>query len=379
MIIHTPETRLENGKFIVASRIEFNADYDFPNELWFSVEDKLMPQVSIRSDIFLSTMFRVARAIGEDIDVRGDLSPQLLFGLREYLKIHAAWSGNHNIININAVDPVPATRITQEAAASCNFSGGIDSFYTLWLQLPDKEQAPELQIKYGIYGLGFSSPHNNDFLETTYLPRLQKMLKSLDVDLLVVGSNAQAYAHPDPWLAISTGRLAIAQLFYSMISTHFVPSSISYDTQRPFGTSPLTDHLFSLESLRIFSHASDHIRFEKLREMSSWPIYYDYLQVCNNKRSDILNDCSCRKCIRTMLMANVLGIEDKITTFHIPFRKSSLLRRILTVSNQYLDFKLMALHALRSGKLSLVPFIYFPMLIYKLTNWIKPLLGYRFR
>lgn len=379
MIIHTPETRLENGKFIVASRIEFNGDYDFPNELWFSVEEKIMPHVSIRSDIFLSTMFRIARAIGEDIEIHGDLSPQLLFGLRECLKIHAAWSGNQNIININAIDPVPAERITQEAAASCNFSGGIDSFYTLWSQLPDKEPAPELQIKYGIFGLGFSSPHKNDFLETAYLPRLQKMLKSLAVDLLVVGSNAREYAHPNPWLAISSGRLAIAQLFSSMISTHFVPSSITYETQRPFGTSPLTDHLYSLESLRIFSHASDRIRFEKLREMSSWPIFYDYLQVCNNKRSDILNDCSCTKCVRTMLMASVLGIEDKIKTFHIPFRKSSLLRRILKQSNQYLDFKKMAAHARQSGKLTLIPFIYFPMLIYKLTNWIKPLLGDRFR
>ena len=147
MIIHQPESRQENGQFIVSSRIEYEHGYDLPNKLWFSVNEDLSPRTSARADIFLSSLIRVARAIGEDIEVRGEISPQLLFGMREYLKVYAAWSGNHDIININAVNIVPADCAAQEATVSCNISGGIDSFYTLWKQLPENEPVPELQIK----------------------------------------------------------------------------------------------------------------------------------------------------------------------------------------------------------------------------------------
>lgn len=204
-------------------------------------------------------------------------------------------------------------------------------------------------------------------------------MQSLGVKLLVVDSNVQLFSFPDPWLPISTTRIAIPQLFSPLISTHFVPSSGTFMVQKPMGTNPLTDHLFSLETLRIFTHSADITRFEKLREMSNWPSFYEYLQVCNANKPGVMIDCRCAKCFRTMLMVNVLGIEDKITTFHIPFQKKSMLRRIVKTRYKYLYFKEMASHARRSNKLKLLPFIYFPMLIYKLTKWIDPLLGYKFK
>ena len=39
MIIHTPETRRENGKYIVSDRLEYDQDINLPSELWFSVDE----------------------------------------------------------------------------------------------------------------------------------------------------------------------------------------------------------------------------------------------------------------------------------------------------------------------------------------------------
>lgn len=379
MIIHQPETIEENGQFIVSARIEYERDYGMPNELWFSVDEDLFAHVSGRADIFLSTLIRVARAIGEDIEVRGELSPLLLFGMREYLKVHAAWSGNYDIININARNPVPAKRTTQEAAAACNISGGIDSFHTLWSQLPENEPMVELRVKYGIYGIGFSSPVQNKYLKSTHVPRLKEMLNSLGVNLLVVENNACEFTHPDPWLPISTGRVAISQLFLGLISTHFIPSSNVYQLLNPVGSHPLTDHLFSVETLRIFTHTSDLVRFEKLRQMSAWTPFYDYLQVCNHAGGDFLNDCTCLKCTRTMLMIKVLELDGQVSTFHRPFRLNRLVSRVIREKDQYKDFSIIANEARNRGIRNLIPFIFISQLIYKLTSWIKPLLGYKFR
>ncbi|MEK6255702.1 MAG: hypothetical protein N2C13_00105 [Chloroflexota bacterium] len=379
MIIHQPETKKENGQFIVSARIETQRGVNFPHELWFSVPEEHRLKVSPRADYFATTLLRIARILGEDLEVRGELSPQLLFGMREYLKVHAAWSGNYNIINISASNPVPAERKTQGPAASCSISGGIDSFHTLWSQLPENEPTVDLQVKYGIYGANFTSPNQSNIYEKQYIPGLSKLLEVMGVELLAVNTNSLSFRVADEWLSISTARLTIPLLFSPVISTHFVPSTDTYHTLKPWGVHPLTDHLFSLESLRIFTHTSDMLRFEKLRAMAGWAPFYEYLYVCNNHNSVLLNDSTCPKCTRTILMANLLNIDEKITTFHMPFRKRNLLRRLIKSRNHYLSFKVMVMHAIRIRKWSLVPFMIFPVIVYKLTRWIKPLLGYKFK
>lgn len=254
MIIHQSEIRRENGQYIVFSRIEYDHDYNLPNELWFSVDEEVSNITTSRADIFLSTLIRVARAIGEDIEVRGDVSPQLLFGLREYLKVHAAWSGNPDIINLNAVNRIPAKRPTQEAAVSCNISGGIDSFHALWSQLPENEPSAALQVKYGIYGLGLSSPFRNDFLRQTYVPSLKNMMQSLGVKLLVVDSNVQLFSFPDPWLPISTTRIAIPQIFFTVDLNSFCAFiKYFYGTKTHGYKSPHRPSFFTRDITNIYS------------------------------------------------------------------------------------------------------------------------------
>lgn len=377
MIVHNPETRQENGQYIVSARIEYKRDHNLPNELWYSVDEELSPHTSTRADIFLSSLIRVARAIGEDIEVRGELSPQLMFGMHEYLKVHAAWSGNYDIITINASNLVPEERATQ-GVASCNISGGVDSFHTLWSHLPENEPAHELLVKYGIFGIGLSSPYHNDFLKTNYVPRLKGMLKPLEVNLLVVETNISAFALHDPWLPISTSRIAIPQLFSGLISTHFVPSSDMYLHLKPLGSHPMTNHLFSTEGVRILTQGSEYFRSEKLVQLKDWDLLYGLLQVCNYPITNSINDCRCKKCLRSMLALEVFGVKQKFTSFHLPLKRRKLIGRIVRSDNMYADFKFLARYAWTQGRRKLLPFILTPMIIYKLTRWIKPLLGYKF-
>lgn len=379
MIIHNPETKLEKGKFIITSQIEYDHDHDLPNELWFSVEEQHREYTSSRVDAFASSLILLASAIGEDIEVRGEFSPQLMFGLREYLKIQAFWSGSNHTININADSLTPSKRNSDKFVASCNISGGIDSFYTLWSQLPENEPIAELQIQYGIYGEGLSFPVTDGHSRNSYAPNLKKLINSLGLELLVVNSNLPQFRVPnDVWIGIGRGRTAIPLLFSPLITNHFIPSTHSYYALKPWPAHPLLDHLYSIESLRIFTHAAEFNRFEKLKKIANWPPLYEFLQVCNRINLNTLNCCRCNKCYQTMIPLDILGVKDNTTAFHLPLRKIDLLQNYIDSYDLYLQFNMMANHAWSEGKLGIIPFLYLAILKYPIVKWAKWILHSRF-
>lgn len=378
MIIHPPESKQANGQFTISSRLEYAQDRGLPDTLWFSVDEGFSSIAANRSDIFLSSLIRTARAIGEDIEVRGELSPKLLYGMREYLRVHASWSGNPYTPEIHAENLLPAER-SGPGAASCNISGGVDSFYTLWSQLPENELLPDLQIRYGIFGIGYSSPTHNDNLRAQYVPLLKRRMQSLDVDLIVVDTNANTFSHPSPWWVMSTSRIAIPQLFPSLCSTHFHPSSDMYLHLKPYGSHPMTNHMFSTEATRILTHGAQLFRSEKLLRIKDWDFIHDLLQVCNYTTPNSINDSRCRKCARTTLALDVFGARSKFTTFQPQSKRQGLARRLVVSENMAGDFTFLAQYAREHGRKELLPRILIPLMLYKLTGWIEALFGQKFR
>jgi len=154
MIIHQPETRRDNGKYIVSAVIEYDQDANMPSELWFRVDEEFASHVSTRADAFVSGLLSVARELREDIEIRADFSPQLLIGLQEYQyiqeswfkqNIQEAWFKQNGLISLKANNLVPSVAKNSNSVNSCNISGGIDSSYTLWSLLPENQPIPELQ------------------------------------------------------------------------------------------------------------------------------------------------------------------------------------------------------------------------------------------
>ena len=376
MIIHQPETRRENGKHIVSAVIEYDQDVDMPSELWFRVDEEFASHVSTRADAFVSCLLSVARELREDIEIRADFSPQLLIGLQELQYIQEAWFKQNRLISLKANNLVPSVAKNNNSVNSCNISGGVDSSYTLWSLLPENQPIPELQIHYGIFGEELSHPDSGIRSVNSYGPDLKRLVNSLGVEFLAVGSNLPLFtANNKPWLALSRGRFSIPMLFSSLISTHFKPSSNWYEALKPSDFHPMLDHLFSIESLRIFPHAANLTRFQKLKEISNWPPIHEYFQVCNVGDKDALNCCRCNKCYRTMIALDILGVKENFNSFHLPLRKIDLLKANVYNHNQYVQFKLMVKHAWSSRNLGILPFLYFTTFKYRVYTLIKPLIN----
>ncbi|MGB9669123.1 MAG: hypothetical protein ACPL0B_01935 [Anaerolineales bacterium] len=84
MIIHPPQIELKEGKVILSADVEFSHSIqDMPKTLWFAFPEKYQEYVSSNCDAFASTLLPIAQLFGEDLEVRGEISPRLAYNLNE--------------------------------------------------------------------------------------------------------------------------------------------------------------------------------------------------------------------------------------------------------------------------------------------------------
>ena len=85
MIIHQPETIEQDGYVIIWARLELKEPQEnFPKYLWYRVPDQYASYLTLQSDAFLVPALLAGMHFGEDIDVRGTVSPKLAYNLEEY-------------------------------------------------------------------------------------------------------------------------------------------------------------------------------------------------------------------------------------------------------------------------------------------------------
>ena len=92
MIVHTPTLTKDSGEICIASRIELQKPLPYlPEELWYRFDEKHEDRLSPRSDAFAATALLVAMYAGEDLTIRGPLSPKLAYGLFDYRNVFNSW------------------------------------------------------------------------------------------------------------------------------------------------------------------------------------------------------------------------------------------------------------------------------------------------
>ncbi|MGB9668889.1 MAG: hypothetical protein ACPL0B_00755 [Anaerolineales bacterium] len=112
----------------------------------------------------------------------------------------------------------------------------------------------------------------------------------------------------------------------------YIPATHRYDFLLSNGTSPITDHWLSTETVEIIHHGSQNNRIEKLEEIASWELPQKYLRVCTDasKREDLRNCSQCNKCLRTMIMLDQLGVLNNYQTFNHQITLANWFKYILT-------------------------------------------------
>jgi hypothetical protein len=118
------------------------------------------------------------------------VSPRFAYGLDEYAGVFQVWRPKTfkpieiKYREINSPDHRAEPRAVGQA-----FSGGVDSFFTLWSHLPDNMQLQDFQVTHGIFtqGVDFELYETETYVST--YKKLGRLFKDLGLTLIPAATN----------------------------------------------------------------------------------------------------------------------------------------------------------------------------------------------
>ena len=244
--------------------------------------------------------------------------------MEEYQKLFMrGWPSEFKKIDIqyDRIEPFPREEV--QGAVLSTFSGGVDSFHTLWRSLPQNQLIPTARMTHGLflqgYDIPFSRPERFAFLKEEYAALFERLSLKLITGVTNIRQFAAGLIDYRQFAAIPL--VSSALTLSPLASRFYVPSTGRSNFIFPNGTSPLGEHLLSTETLEVFYHGATFSRIEKLKDISEWKEAQNHLRVCLDiHRTDNRTNCSkCYKCMRTRVDLNTLGKLEKFPVLQQPF------------------------------------------------------------
>ncbi len=200
-------------------------------------------------------------------------------------------------------------------AATC-FTGGVDSFYTLYTN-------PELAAI--IYCRGLDIPLARRKAAQRVDAELRHISQQSGLDYLWARTNLrEVFGKRLSWGAISHGAVlaSIGLVQSPVIASLRIPASHTFDADFPWGSHPALDPLWSTDRLSVIHDGADTPRAEKTRQLADDSLAQQHLRVCFAQFRQ--NNCSrCLKCMRTMATLTLLDRLRRFPDLHGTFGSRS--------------------------------------------------------
>jgi len=377
VIIHEPEVQKEGEEVSFFARVEFKQPVqDVPDRLWFKFAAKYEDWLSEGSEAFAAALLLTAMYWGEDIEIRGSISPKFAYGFEEYKNIFHLWQPDlFQGINLSL-----GLLKTQEIQPTIGkvlsaFSGGVDSTFTLMNNLPNHQNLEGFQISHGFFLQGIDYAIEEVEAYQSALRKYANLFDSLGLELISVRTNAgmfSRYRLDQAWtyggILIGTG-LALGGGF----PRFYVPSGHPYTYLHPVGSLPLIDHLLSTNHLEVIHHGAAYGRFEKIEQIADWEVAQQHLRVCTRRPKEMhgLNCSTCGKCLQTMIRLDMMGTLSKFTTFTRPFTMAAFIPWATRNSFFSITVREMMKQAIRERKWHYLPGLVLVQLGGITRRWLK--------
>ncbi|MBI5929853.1 MAG: hypothetical protein HY862_11120 [Chloroflexi bacterium] len=323
MKIHTPVFETRDGYTFLASHIQFEHTLaGVPDWLWFRVPSSLNPYLVGRSDPFVSALLILAMWLGEDIEIQGPVSPRLMYGLGDYQAAFRMWSPDiFKPIRIHAPKLEPAVVAPNKTGVASAFSGGVDSFYTLWTNLPQNQIYRNMAVKYILFAIGFDILLGDEARWQPALIDYTALAQRLGVEMLPIWTNIREFTDTVMgWQAwhwcFGSVLIGAAHAVANPLRRFYQPAGRTFLTDEPVGSLPQIDHFLSNEGLEIYHHGARVTRFEKIATIADWPEAQRNLRICWQNPQGLQNCGRCDKCLRTMISLDIL---DRLPQFQACF------------------------------------------------------------
>jgi hypothetical protein len=199
------------------------------------------------------------------------------------------------------------------------FSGGVDSFYTLFKHYDE---------------IGTLVYMRNPFIsaadDAIVTGRIRKIARLVKKDVIEVLPLVREYTEPHLIWYYAHGAVmgSCALMLEPQISKVYFASTHSYKGLAPNGTHPLLDRLWSTETIEFATDGSEATRIQKLEYLSQFEVALRHLQVCvwDLPDTEKVNCGECYKCLMTQAALRVLGKLDRCPVFAKPLDLEALAR-----------------------------------------------------
>ena len=333
MIVYEPEIIKQKNEVVISSKIEIRNKImqSFPSQLYYAYPLEYEPYLNLQIDAFAFSMLMIAMRLGEDLEIKGAISPRLAIGMQEHIKIFSYVYKNLHLkeiqIKVDAFRPTQGLQHLERFGAT-SFSGGIDSMHMCWFLQPGNLEMPFTNFKYAFFIQGLDNPLDDFEGFNKKAGEFRSFLNQMGITLITPRTNFILFSQLIlPWQSVChVPVLSAAILLGGLIEQYIIPSTYTYDLFHVTGSSLLSDHWIRTEEIETF-HFGSHSNIQKIKQVIKIPGYNAILRVCSDKKISLSGNCShCNKCLRTMAFLKLIGKYDEFPTFKQPFSYLNLLK-----------------------------------------------------
>lgn len=271
------------------------------------------------ADAFLAACFPLAAVHGESrVRIEGQPCPMLVEGLYTAHAWWASWGGM----------PSPMPLIESPARHYCGLparprqgvaflSGGVDSLHVLMRNRRLYRRDDPAYIRNVLFIHGFDigkrarDPESERF--QIALRGLEPVAEEAGVRVIPCRTNLRHLpSKADFWYHRHNGAALAAVGHAGIRGSAFLFIGASHDVGNPvpIGSHPAVDGLFSSQRITVIHDGARYPRFQKVRELASWPTALAALRVCPGNPGIEANCGHCEKCLRTRLELLAAGVEE---------------------------------------------------------------------
>jgi hypothetical protein len=325
MHIHSPEISVRDGVLTYQAAVEYEGNVtDLPRVLWFKMPPAQEKYLSPYCDALVANLLWVGLLRGEALRVRGAVSAKLAEGIAEFQRAVCAWDAKLKPARLEA-DHFATAPQNVPSGVGLSFSGGVDSFFSLYSHTAPRETFPTHRITHGVFSIGIDIGHDQAATIRTCIEAYGAMFASMGMELLTVESNIRAFYPDVGWGWVCYPHLAGLGLLFGMLFRRFyMGSGETFRASSHYTRLALLDHLFSTETLDIVHDGLGFAKVAKVEAIAAWEPVREHLRVCYTKANGLENCCRCGKCLHTMVCLDIAGQRENISTFPLPYTRHQL-------------------------------------------------------
>ena len=257
-------------------------DCEYPEqELIFETRDDGLDHAADEpcADAFLSACFPLAAVHGEArVRIEGQPCPMLVEGLYTAHAWWTSWGGPSAMPSIETSGRRVRREFTGDPRGVAFLSGGVDSLHMLMRNHRLYRREDPAYIRDALFVHGFDigkrarDPEDERF--RTALRHLQPLAAEAGLRLISCRTNLRHLpSKPDFWYYRHNGAALAAVGHAAIFGTAFLFIGASHDIANPvpIGSHPAVDGLFSSQRVTVIHDGARYARFQKVRELASWP------------------------------------------------------------------------------------------------------------